>query len=383
MHFRRALSPLVLAFALMQPAAAAVLKVDPEAGPFLAISDAAARARDGDTVEIAAGEYRGDVAVWTQKDLTLRAVGGPVKIKAAGTSAEGKGIWVIRGGAVRVEGIEFTGTRVGDRNGAGIRLDRGQLTVVRCRFIDNENGILTSGDAQSELTIESSEFANNGAGDGKTHNLYVGAIKRLTVRSSYFHHARVGHLIKSRARDNLIAYNRITDEIGGRASYELEFPNGGRALVVGNLIEQSSTTENSVMVSFGAEGYSGRQSLLVLSHNTLVDDKPRNGIFLKIEPGATIVRAQNNVLVGGNGRLDGIDASDASRNFAADWEAFVRPQREDYRLRKGSRLHGKAVAETTVDGMETAPTAEYVHPLGTRDLTTKPTNPGAFQSEGE
>ncbi|WP_341676599.1 right-handed parallel beta-helix repeat-containing protein [Niveibacterium sp. SC-1] len=383
MHYRRALSPLALALALSQPALAEVLKVDPQGGPFLSISDAAARARDGDTVEIAAGEYRGDVAVWTQKNLTLRAVGGPVRIKAAGTSAEGKGIWVVRGGAVRVEGIEFTGTRVRDRNGAGIRLDRGQLTVVHCRFIDNENGILTSGDAQSELTIESSEFANNGAGDGKSHNLYVGAIKRLAVSSSYFHHARVGHLIKSRAKENLIAYNRITDEIGGRASYELEFPNGGRALVVGNLIEQSSTTENSVMISFGAEGYAGRTSQLLLSHNTLVDDKPRNGIFLKVEPGSAVVRAQNNVLVGGNGRLDGVDAADAGHNFAADWEVFVQPQRDDYRLRKGSKLHGKAIAETVMDGMDTAPSSEYVHPLGQRELGAKPLNPGAFQSEGQ
>ena len=39
-------------------------------------SDAAAVARDGDTVLIDAGTYVGDVATWTQDDLTLRGDGG-------------------------------------------------------------------------------------------------------------------------------------------------------------------------------------------------------------------------------------------------------------------------------------------------------------------
>src|SRR4051812_885037 len=39
-------------------------------------SAAAAVARNGDTVLIDAGTYAGDVATWTQDDLTLRAVGG-------------------------------------------------------------------------------------------------------------------------------------------------------------------------------------------------------------------------------------------------------------------------------------------------------------------
>ena len=41
--------------------------------------------------------------------------------------------------------------------------------------------------------IEGSEFSENGAGDGYSHNLYVGAILKLRVTGSYFHHARIGH----------------------------------------------------------------------------------------------------------------------------------------------------------------------------------------------
>ena len=65
---------------------------------------------------------------------------------------------------------------------------------------------------------------------------YVGKIDKLTVNGSYFHHARVGHLLKSRAAQNHVFYNRLTNEEGGRASYELGFPSGGLAYVVGNWI---------------------------------------------------------------------------------------------------------------------------------------------------
>jgi len=56
------------------------------------------------------------------------------------------------------------------------------------------------GPTDSEIVIERSTFARNGKGDGFTHNIYVGRIKRLTVRAVDSHHARIGHNLKSRAR---------------------------------------------------------------------------------------------------------------------------------------------------------------------------------------
>ncbi len=66
-------------------------------------------------------------------------------------AAEGKGIFVIKGGNVTIENLGFFGARVRDRNGAGIRLERGRLKVVRCVFEGNENGILTSNNSSVEL----------------------------------------------------------------------------------------------------------------------------------------------------------------------------------------------------------------------------------------
>ena len=75
--------------------------------------------------------------------LTLRGIGqGRVKLPANGKHAGGKAIWVIAGNDVTVENIEFSGARVPDRNGAGIRPEGQNLTVRNCRFYDCEDGIL-------------------------------------------------------------------------------------------------------------------------------------------------------------------------------------------------------------------------------------------------
>src|SRR5262245_5578558 len=260
------------------------------------VAAAARLAADGDTIEIEAGDYRGDTAVWTQNNLTIRGINGRPRLLAAGEAAEGKGIWVLRGGDITVENIEFTGTRVPDQNGAGIRLERGKVKVRNCVFRDNENGMLVGNEPTTILEIEDSEFANNGAGDGQSHNLYVGTIERLVVQGSYFHHGRVGHLLKTRARESFIQYNRLTDESGGRASYELEFPSGGIAVVLGNGILDSETTENPTIVSFGAEGYRWPRNELFISHNTIVNPRVEGGIFVRARAGA-YVKAVNNILV--------------------------------------------------------------------------------------
>jgi hypothetical protein len=341
------------------------------------LADASRLAKDDDIVEVDAGDYLGDVAVWTQKSLTIRARNGRVRLIARGEAAESKGIWVVRGGNISVTGFDFMGTAVSDHNGAGIRLEQGDLRVEDCRFIDNENGILTSGNANSTLEILNSEFGNNGFGDGKSHNLYVGAIALLKVTGSYFHHAKSGHLLKSRATKNLIFYNRLTDEIGGTASYELEFPNGGLAYVIGNVIQQSSTTENPNVVSFGAEGYASGKNRLYLVNNTLIDMRPQGGQFLRVKAGAEVL-AINNLLVG-KSKLETGGAGDYRNNFNVDLDEFVLAVREDFHLKPGSKLIGKAAMVDAVDGIALRPTAEYQHPRSSRALKGGALNPGAMQ----
>ncbi|WP_051453195.1 hypothetical protein [Dechloromonas agitata] len=341
------------------------------------LSAASMVAKDGDLIEVEAGDYVADVATWKQNEIVIRARNGRVRLVASGAAAEAKAIWVVRGGKLTVEGFDFVGAKVKDKNGAGIRLEKGRLSVVDCGFFDNENGILTGGDAESTLEIQNSEFGNNGHGDGQSHNLYVGAIAMLKVTGSYFHHARVGHLLKSRAAQNLIYYNRLTDETGGRASYELEFPAGGLAYVVGNIIQQSSSTENPHIISFGVEGYRHPENRLYLVNNTLVDLRPKGGIFLRVKPGADVF-AMNNLLLG-SGSLDKAGPGEYKNNFNVDFDEFVRVLREDYRLRPSSALIGKAMAVNVAGGIGLTPLAEYQHPRSIRRLQGGARNPGAIQ----
>ncbi len=341
-------------------AEAHVLHVGP-ARTFTSVAETARIARSGDTVLIDAGDYVGDVATWTQDHLTIRALAGPVRMLAAGKAAEGKAIWVIKGIDVLVEGIEFSGTRVASHNGAGIRYEGRSLTIRNCKFYDNETGLLAWNDHSAELTIENSEFHHNGAGDGQSHNLYVGAIRRLTITGSYSHHARAGHLLKSRAMENHVMYNRLTDEVAGHASYELEFPNGGVAYVIGNIIEQGPQTENLKMVSFGAEGYRWPRNEIFLVNNTLVDDSPRGGTFVDVAAGAQRVAAINNLLLG-NTSSETTGLSQDLGNVVADWREVVAPTLFDYRLRKSSALVGTAQDPGFANDVALRPTREYVHP---------------------
>ena len=345
------------------------------------IAQAAVLARDGDTVEVDAGNYLNDVAVWQQDNLTVRAVGGRVRLQANGGSAEGKGIWVIRGGRIHVQGFDFSGTRVADRNGAGIRFEKGALTVRHCSFVNNEMGLLTGNNEQSELTVENSEFAHNMRPDGHNHNLYVGRIARLSVSGSYFHHGHIGHLLKSRARVNHIQSNRLTDETEGRSSYELEFPDGGVAYVIGNIIGQSRKSENPVLISFGAEGYKWPVNRLFLVNNTLVNDRLYGGSYLRIRPGANEVSAVNNLLVG-PGKLDHAGEWDFRNNFNVDSKAFENAMTYDFRLKIESGLVGRAIDAGNSNGHDLRLYSEYVHPMTLERLIATVQNPGAIQRSG-
>ena len=358
----RANAALALAFALAAPPAARADTV--LVGPQHALktpSEAATFARDGDVVEIEPGIYYGDAAVWTQNRLTIRARGGRAHLRADGAHAEGKAIWVIKGSATTIENIEFSGAKVADRNGAGIRLEGPGLTVRDSSFHDNESGILASGNLESDIVIEHSEFARNGAGGG-SHNLYIGTVRSFTLRYSYSHHAIIGHNVKSRAIKTYLLYNRIADEQDGRASYAIDLPDGGLAFVMGNLIQQGPETDNRTIVAYGAEGYKNLLNELYFVSNTVVNDDPKGGRLLVIRPGADAVRVINNLFAGPGELLSG--KADSRSNLRTTKADFVNPDKLDYRLKARGAGIGKGIDAGSPYGFSLRPSEEYRHPLG-------------------
>lgn len=237
---------------------------------FHRIADAVAAARDGDVVLVQAGTYVNDFATVTHR-ITLQGVGGMVKMVATVPPTNGKAI-LTTASDVTVDHFEFSGAKVADKNGAGIRYDAGNLVVTNSYFHDNENGLLAAADAQGTITIRNSEFGHNGNGNGLTHNIYVGAVKQLTIQDSYIHDAVVGHEVKSRALNTAITGSRIQNN-AGTASYEIDLPQGGNALIQGNVIQQGANTSNPVMIAFGEEGNLNPGSTLAVRGNTVVNDK--------------------------------------------------------------------------------------------------------------
>ena len=277
---------------------ARTLRVGPTS-EFTTPSAAAAVAHDGDTVEIASGDYRADVAVWNANRLRIVGADPRPHIRADGKDAQGKGIWVIRGDDTVVENVEMSGARVPDRNGAAIRVEGRNFTLRNSDLHDNENGLLTGANATSDITIDRCEFARNGGGEGLTHNLYVGNVASLTVSNSYLHHAIGGHNLKSRAKVSTITDSRFADEADGRASYEADFPNGGRVTLAFNIFQKGNGAENTTLVSYGAEGLStdGTHEL-VAKGNTFVGQRTSGSRFLFVAPGTRSVQINGNVFAG-------------------------------------------------------------------------------------
>jgi hypothetical protein len=89
----------LMACAWLLPAHAADKHVvGPHGGP-AALQEAAARAQDGDTIEILPGEYAGGL-VLVNRRLTLRGVGSkPPVIKGDGKAGSQLALWTVRGGA--------------------------------------------------------------------------------------------------------------------------------------------------------------------------------------------------------------------------------------------------------------------------------------------
>jgi hypothetical protein len=275
-------------------------------GPALAltrVADALRLAGDGDTIEVLPGRYPGDVAVITQRRLTIVGIGERPEFIADGRHAEGKAIWVVRDGDIRIENIAFRGARVPDANGAGIRFERGRLQLQRCAFVDNQNGLLTGNDGGSELAITDCDFSDTPPNPGTLpHLLYVGRIARLTLTGSRLTRGHEGHLVKSRARESVITGNQLDDGPAGQASYEIDLPNGGIARVEGNTVVQGPRSQNPVMLSYGAEGRPWDQNRLTLRDNLFINHLPNGGWFVRVWddrlPAGTVVLSMNNRYLG-------------------------------------------------------------------------------------
>jgi Bacterial Ig-like domain (group 3)/Fibronectin type III domain len=352
---------------------------------YTTLAAVAAVAQNGDTIDIDAGTYTSQEAIFTQSNLTIQGVGGPVIFNDDGYQLQNeKGIFDIRGNNVTVKNIEFeyahdlSGSD-GD-NFAGIRGEGNTLTIENCSFFYCDDGVLINNDPNAmtdnnDLTVVSSEFGYNGYGDGESHNIYVGEISSFTMEYCYSHDANQGHLVKSRALNTYLLYNYFAD---GSSSYagassEIDIPYGGDAYVIGNIIEKDAQAANHNFLTYNLENSLNAPAPLTYAQQLYVV----NNTFVNNYGGGTYVVGnttyppstvllENNIFAGG-GALANVVATETT-NLATNSPDFVNWSpgtylAEDYQLAAGSPAIGAGTQPGSANGVSLVPTAEYVDAL--------------------
>ena len=247
---------------------------------FSTINAAVNASRDGDVLRIDAGTYYDDLSYVTKK-LTFQGVGGFVRMDSTQDLANDKGYFVTLND-VTFDHFEFTNAEGGSGNAAGIRHEAGKLVVTNSYFHHNQNGILTNPNPTATVTLKNSEFAFNGAENGGfgTHNIYIGDIARLTMDNCYVHDiTNQYNQIKSRAAETIITNTRVLD-LNGNASYEIDIPNGGKAYLANNFIQQGADSKNASIVNIGAEGITHAKTSLTMINNTIVNEIQGQGLLV-------------------------------------------------------------------------------------------------------
>jgi hypothetical protein len=236
------------------------------------------------TIVIAPGTYR-DCAVQTAGSISYRAQVAGQSIFDGGI-CEGKAALVLRGRAAAVDGIVFQRMAVPDANGAGIRLEKGNLSVTRSVFRNSEQGILTAEDPAGEIIIDQSTFSGLGRCDrglSCAHSIYVGNYGSLTVTRSRFERGNGGHYVKSRAARAIIQNNAFDDTRGRQTNYMIDLPGGASGMINGNVFVQGADKENySAFIAVAAEGRTRSSNGLAISGNdaSIAPGVDRNTIFV-------------------------------------------------------------------------------------------------------
>jgi len=257
------------------------------------------------TIRFAAMRFA-DCAVQNAGSITYVAA-VPGQSVLDGKACEGKAALVLRGASARIEGLVFANIRVPDKNGAGIRLEHGDLTVSQSWFRDSEQGILTGNDPESTIAIDKSTFTRLGTCEADcAHSIYVGDYGALTVTRSRFEAGRGGHYVKSRSA-RISVLNSSFDDTGGRATnYMIDLPAGAVGRIADNWFVQGRNKENySAFIAVAAEDKWHSSTGLTVEDNTarFAPGLSRNSTFVANWSGEQL-RIANNTLGSGLKRMD-------------------------------------------------------------------------------
>jgi len=272
----RILSTTLLVFAAAGAAALAQSTPTPftvaESGrSYAALKDAVAAIGSGKgTVMIASGTYA-QCAVQQAGDIAFRAE-TPGSVILDGVACEGKAALVLRGRSSSIDGVIFQNIRVPDGNGAGIRLESGNLTVTNSLFRNSEEGILTGDAPGNSVSIDKSTFRHLGRCDRDldcAHGIYIGRYAKLIVTRSRFDQGDGGHYLKTRTPQVTITDNSFDDSGGRLTNYMIDLSNGASGEISRNEMVQGRNKDNySAFITVAPEGREHDSSNLSIAGNS-------------------------------------------------------------------------------------------------------------------
>lgn len=236
------------------------------------------------TIAIAPGTYR-QCAVQKGGSVAYLA-SQPGTAIFDGTTCEGKAALVLRGRDAQVSGLVFQRMAVPDFNGAGIRLEQGNLTVAQSWFRDSQQGILTADDPSGRIVIDKSTFSGLGTCEGPggcAHSIYIGDYGHLRVTRSRFERGTGGHYVKARARRVDVAASSFDDAGGRSTNYMIDLPEGSAGQITNNWFVQGRDKENySAFIAVAAEGGShGADGLQIAGNDArFAPDVRRSSTFV-------------------------------------------------------------------------------------------------------
>jgi hypothetical protein len=282
-----ALALVALAMPLAMPLAAqdrGPFLVEQSGRSFYRLDDAVRSGGGGEvSIRVAPGTYK-DCASVEGGFFTLRAA-QPGTVVFDGGACEGKATLVLRSEQARIEGVIFQNIRVPDRNGAGIRLEKGDLIVANAIFRNSEQGILTANENVGEIAVDRSTFSGlGGCPNGScSHSLYIGVCNKLTVTRSRFERGTGGHYVKTRAATVDIRDSSFDDTRGRATNYMIDLSAGAVGTISGNVFVQGQNKENySAFIAVAPEARDNPSAGLVVAGNdaALAPGVDRNTVFV-------------------------------------------------------------------------------------------------------
>jgi fibronectin-binding autotransporter adhesin len=307
---------------------------------FLTISAAVAAAADGDTIQVAAGNYAEQVTV--NKSLTIlgaqagqdaRVRSVPLSAESVTTGVAGSTVFVISASGVTIDGFVVQGHANANPIGASIYMQPGfSGTQLKNNIVqDNLVGVFAANNnAASPAVIQQNLFRNNtrpGASSG--HSIYAdnftagGALVGLQVDNNSFTNSSVvvdswamglSNAGVSPFSDITFSNNSVTNH--GRGAY---FFNTKDSVVSGNTI--SGTTNYAVGILEISTAVSGNSNIAV-TNNTLSDNavgvRVQNSLNAPVDFSAYTgsLNLSGNTITGGGTGLSLVEPNINSVNLA-------------------------------------------------------------------